>query len=339
MASSFRYQQRSNDDWERRASQQGGNFQSYVSDEFRLYAIKKGENCIRILPPTWEGAKHYGMDVWTHFSVGPDKATVLCPSKMAEQPCPVCEARAQAEKRGDEDAAKEMRPNRRVLVWVIDRKDEDKGPLVWGMPWTLDRDISKVCRDRMTGKFYFVDDPAEGFDVYFDRDGDGIGTKYTGVQLARRATSVDEDWLTFIQAHPLPDVLLVRDYNEIKKLFDGVQPHDDGDGSEPRPVERARSNGASDRPTPAPSERPARPQLNRKTPEQADDGTPPFDVASDKPSDEPPSEDQDAPREPRPAPKAPAEREPVPANTAAAAASQTASKAASLRERFARKST
>jgi hypothetical protein len=332
MASSFRYQARSDEDWERRASQQGGNFQGYVSDEFRLYTVKKGENAIRILPPTWDGAKHYGMDIYTHFSVGPDKATVLCPFKMAEQKCPVCEARALAEKRGDEEMVKDLRPSKRVLVWVIDRKDEDKGPLVWGMPWTLDRDITKVSRDRMTGKFYFVDHPEEGFDIYFDKDGEGIGTKYTGVVLARRATTVDEDWIKFVQNHPLPDTLLVRDYDEIKDLFDGgkaAAPEADA----PRPIERARqaANGAgrpaSERPTPT-----GRPTLTRAAKPAADEL--PFDTtAGDPPSDEPPPEEEEADAPRRPAPTAPA-REPAPV-----AASATGSKAASLRERFTRKST
>jgi hypothetical protein len=330
----FRYQARSDEDWERRASQQGGGFQGYISDEYRLYMVKKGENAVRILPPTWDGAKHYGMDVYTHFGVGPDKATVLCPLKMAEQPCPVCEARMLAEKRGDEDLVKELRASKRVLVWVIDRKDEDKGPVVWGMPWTLDRDITKVSRDRTTGKFYFVDHHEEGFDVYFDKDGEGIATKYTGVQLARRATSVDPNWLEYVQAHPLPETLLVRDYDEIKQLFEGGRAAEPP-AEEPRPITRAATNGAE---RPAPSERPSRPVLNRPplnvrpaTEEPALPLDPPFDV---KPSGEPPPEEADAPAPRRPAPPAPAEREPVPA-----AASQTASKAASLRERFARKST
>jgi len=362
MPSKFHYQARSNEDWEKRASQQGGGFQGYILDDFRLYTLKKGENAIRILPPTWDGAKHYGMDVYTHFGIGPDKATVLCPLKMAEQKCPICEARALAEKRGDEDMVKDLRPSKRVLVWLIDRKDEDKGPVVWGMPWTVDRDISKVSRDRGTGKYYFVDHPEEGFDIYFDREGEGIGTKYTGVQLARRATSVDEEWLEYIQAHPLPETLLIRDYEEILELFEGAAGGPAEPEASPRPIERARqaaakANGSerqrSERPDPEPAPRSSRPQLepNRKGvrrnarfgPVAVDDAEgettdaeyteegPPFDTeatAGDPPPpDEPPEEqEEEAPR--RPTPKTPA-REPAPA-------AAQASKAASLRERFAR---
>jgi len=337
----FTYQPRTDEDWEKRTSQQGGGFQGYISDEYRTYSLKKGDNAVRILPPTWEGARHYGMDIHVHFSVGPDKASVLCPYRMAEQPCPLCEIRARAEKQGDEDLAKELRPSKRVLVWVIDRKDEDKGPVVWGMPWTLDRDISKVSRDRTTGKFYFVDHPDEGFDIYFDREGEGIGTKYTGVQLARRATSVDEHWIEYVQEHPLPETLLVRDYNEIKELYEGTRATETKEEPPPRPIQRA-SNGAA-APEPA-ADKPTRPTLNRHSepgPAGVRAGSRFESVAQEpnaqepKPDEEPPPDEPpfeaDAPRKPTPA--APA-REPVPA---AVAASPAASKAASLRDRFARK--
>jgi len=320
----FQYKPRSDEDWEKRASQQGGGFQGYILDDFRLYQLKKGENAIRILPPTWDGATHYGFDVHTHFGVGPDKATVLCPYRMVNERCPICEARSLAEKRGDDDLSKELRPSRRVLVWVIDRKDEDKGPVVWGMPWTLDRDITKVSRDRTTGKFYHIDSPEEGFDVYFDRDGEGIGTKYTGVVLARRPTSVEPEWIEYVTAHSLPDTLLVRDYEEIQALFEGSKP---APKAEPRPLMREATNSTNGatRPTPSErptaSERPARPQLNR----MRSDAELPFD--GDPPGGEPPPEEEEVEQD-RPRPTAPAEREPAPV-------SATASKAASLRERFA----
>src|SRR5262252_5235804 len=343
----FKYQPRSEEDWEKRANQRGGGFQSYISDDYRTYTLKKGENAIRILPPTWDGARHYGLDVFVHFGVGPDKASVVCPYRTAEPPCPICEARARAARQNDEELVKELRSTQRVLVWLIDRKDEDKGPVLWGMPWTLDKEISKVSKDRTTGKFYSVDNPEEGYDIYFDRDGEGMLTKYTGVQLARRATSVDQDHVDYVAEHPLPETLLVRDYEEIKALFEGASPPAEEEAPAPRPL--ARGNGAdhvSDRPPPA--ERPTRgnrPQLEpnrrgtrlgprfssitREPGESTATGDPP-------PGDEPPppeEEDADAPR--RPAPTAPA-REPAPAQ-AAPPPSGTASKAASLRERFARK--
>jgi len=339
----FKYQPRSEEDWEKRANQRGGGFQGYILDDYRMYTLKKGENAIRLLPPTWEGGRHYGYDIHVHFSIGPDKASVLCPYRMAEMPCPICEARARAEKQGDEDGAKELRPSQRVLVWLIDRKDEDKGPVLWGMPWTVDREITKVSRDRMTNKFYEIDNPEAGYDVYFDREGEGMLTKYTGVQLARRATSIEQDWMDYVVAHPLPDTLLVRDYDEIKALYEGSLPAEEKETPPPRPLARG-ANGA-DRPD---DDRPrgTRPRLepgrkgatglgprfgsiSRDTAEPQNDL--PTRAGDEPPPEEPPPEEEEADAPRRPAPPAPA-REPAPAQ-----ASGTASKAASLRERFARK--
>jgi hypothetical protein len=117
---------------------------------------------------------------------------------------------------------------------------------------------------------------------------------------------------------------LVRDYEEIQALFEGSKP---APKAEPRPLMREATNSTNGatRPTPserpAASERPARPQLNRAR----SDAELPFD--GDPPGGEPPPEEEEVEQD-RPRPTAPAEREPAPV-------SATASKAASLRERFA----
>lgn len=217
----FQYHRRDNKDWDKRASQQGGEFESYVKDEYKTYAVKTGNNWVRILPPTDRDAQHYGEDVWIHYNVGPDKATVLCPAKMANQKCPLCEARAQFERRGDDESAKELKPNRRVLAWILDRQKEDEGPLLWPMSWTVDRDICKIAQDPVTREVFPIDDPDEGHDVYFDKAGEKILTKYSGFQLAKRKSSVKDTHLDYIMKHPILDTLLVRDYNELKALYEG----------------------------------------------------------------------------------------------------------------------
>ncbi len=111
-----------------------------------------------------------------------------------------------------------MKPTRRVLAWIIDRKDEKK-TLLWPMAWTVDRDISKVARDRQTGELYQLDHPEAGYDVSFDVEGEAATRKYTGIQLARRPSSVSEQFLDFIVSHPLPDCLIWRSYAEMLELL------------------------------------------------------------------------------------------------------------------------
>jgi hypothetical protein len=302
----FQYRRRTQEVAENRANQQGGGIEGFVKDEYRLFGVKNGDNAIRILPrDASEEAEHFGEDVWVHYSIGPDRASVLCPTRMANEPCPVCEERARVERRGgDDEAIRELRPHRRVLVWLIDRKNEDQGPVLWGMPWTVDRDISKACRDRETGQFYFPEDPEQGYDIYFDRSGNPPKIDYGPFQLSRKPNSVPAPVLDFVSTHPLLETLRVRDYAEIKRLFNGGVAND-------QRLETA-----------AP---PSPPQQEAAGPQR-----PPLRRDRDEPDEAPP-----LPKAPPPPPPTPARvPEPVAAQPAVAAISG-AERAAALRARFA----
>jgi hypothetical protein len=221
----FVYKPREEANWAKRANQSGNTYIGIIKDQFNTYGARKDENSIRIAPPTWDGATHHGYDVWVHYDASPEGGTVLCLNKMMRMACPICEFQLQAEAQGRDDAS-EFKPKRRVLVWVIDRKEEDKNenPMVWSMPWTLDRDISKICKDRESGEIYHIDHPTLGYDVYFDKTGEGETTKYSAPQLARRQSVIEDHYLDIIVNNPLPTVLLYRDYDEMKHLFEGNVP-------------------------------------------------------------------------------------------------------------------
>lgn len=234
MSPNFTYRPRSSADWEKRERQSSSRFASFALDDFQTYSPKKGDNYIRVLPPTWDDPHHYGYDLWVHYQVGPDGGTVICPNKMKMQPCPICQAQMKFEAAGREDA-NDYKATRRVLVWLINRAEEQNqekaGPFLWAMPWTLDRDISKLCRDRMSGELYQIDHPTDGFDITFEREGEPPIVKYIGIQLARRASSVDAKYLDYVSQHPIPTTLLWRSYDEIQALFEGQYPVDTKQGS------------------------------------------------------------------------------------------------------------
>lgn len=244
----FEYKRRDASTIKKRAEQRGGGeFEKFILDEFTTYAVRKGSNSIRILPPTWDDPDHYGLDIFVHYGIGPQKVAVLCPiSNKKGSRCPVCEARARAERQGDEELKNQLRVTKRVMYWIEDREKERKdGAQVYAAPWTLDRDISKVSVDKRTGEHYMIDDPESGFDVYFDKEGEMQLTKYSGVQLARTPSSVDEKLLEYISRHPLPGVLKFRSYDEIKAIFEGDE---DSDATPPprRPSPRPSETEAFD---------------------------------------------------------------------------------------------
>ena len=223
----FNYRKRDPAVIEQRAAN-NGDFISFIANEYAVFSPKKGENWVRILPPTWDDAKHYGEDVYVHYGVGPERASVLCNAKMPwHTACPVCEAAARALKAGDEELSKELGATKRVLVWVIDRNEPGKGALLWSMPSSVDAEICKISKDRETGEMYAIDDPYAGYDVYFSKDGEGMKTKYTGFSLARRGSSVKDEIIDYIVNNPLQGALVARDYNEVQDIFEGPAPPPD----------------------------------------------------------------------------------------------------------------
>ena len=223
---SFKYQERTAEDMEQRQKSFSGR-DSYFSKNMKFFVTKGGGNKIRIMPPTWEGAKHYGHDIYVHYGIGPDNVGYLCLDRMSGEPCPLCEARAEADHTGDEDLAKALRATRRVAVYVIDRSAPGEGPKVWAMPQTVDKEICAQAWDKETGEVYALDHPDEGYDISFDVEGQGQTKKYVGIRLARRSSPLSDDdkqamaWLQHVTDFPIPNELVLHEYDEMKQAFEG----------------------------------------------------------------------------------------------------------------------
>lgn len=220
--SRFEYRQRDASSARKRAESSGKDYDRYLEDVVDGFQVSDGDNVVRILPPTWSDADHYGHDIYVHYEIGPDKGTYLCLQKMKGEPCPICEERKRAAAEGDEDYAKKLEPKKRVLVYVIDRNKEKEGLKVWAMPWTLDRDIVKVSVDKRSGEVMSIDHPDDGYDVMFERQGKGPRTEYVGVSIDRRSSPLDNDKaLDIAQEHPLPSLLKFYPYEHIASVFGG----------------------------------------------------------------------------------------------------------------------
>ena len=220
--SKFKYKRRDSSTVKNRGEGNSSNRDYFLKEGTDLYGPKDGDNTIRFLPPTWEDADHYGLDIFVHYRIGSDNNSYLCPQRMKKEPCPICEEKEEAVKDGDEEYAKSLTPTKRVLVALIDRDREDEGVLYWAMPWTLDRDICKLSLDKRTGEAFYIDDPEEGYDVDFERIKDGPMYKYSAPQVARRSSPLGKDeWLETAVENPLPKLLVYHDYDRMKKMFGG----------------------------------------------------------------------------------------------------------------------
>lgn len=250
------FKRRTFEDTKKRSEQWGNLRDSYLKDHVPMWKPSDGENVIRILPPTWEDANHYGLDIFVHYGVGPDNSAFLDLKRMKGEPDPITEACDAAIADGDEEYAKELRSTKRVLVYLIDRDKPKDGIQMYAMPWTMDKDLATQSIDPRTHEFLYIDDPDEGYDVYISREGSGQRTKYT-VRIARNPSAIDltDDMIDLLEQNPLPECLVFHDYDHIAATFSGKKarkPEQDEEEQEAKPARKPLGQKATHKPEPEP---------------------------------------------------------------------------------------
>lgn len=225
----FRYQPQSKETLSERANMRGGNFDSIVKQEYKTYKVKDGKNVIRIMPCTWQEGGYYGLDIFVNYNVGADNQSYLSLAKMKNAKDPLAEARVIAERDGDDELAKQLRPTQRILMWVIDRNAPDDGPQLWAAPFTVAKAFVNLARDEDTGRILYIDDPEEGNDVRFYKEGSQLTTKYDaskmkllGASPLSDDASEQQEWLDYISENQVPDCLQFYDYKHIASVFNGA---------------------------------------------------------------------------------------------------------------------
>jgi len=220
---------RSPDSVRKRAQQSGSNRDSFISDKYKTFRPADGQNHIRILPPSWEDAEHFAYDAFVNYGIGSDESAFLSLSAMLGEDDPIAEERQRAEKEGDVEYADTLKPVKRPLCFIIDKsaKKREQTPLIWPMPWTFDRDIAVLMTDKRSGEVLPIDDLEEGYDIFFEKTGKGLKTRYQGLEIDRESSpAVDDDDKMeeieeFLLENPLPECLVFHDYDHIAKVFSG----------------------------------------------------------------------------------------------------------------------
>lgn len=235
----FKYQERSAEATKERAAQSGGLYDSFIDTKFKLFKPKEGFNELRIMPPTWKDAKHYGFDIWLHRDIGPDHSTYACADKMLGKPCACCDARREEEtQRGDPDDIDALKPQRVVAMWIIDRNNEGDGPQIWTPSWGMDKDFTMLAIDKRHGSVLRIDHPSEGYDIEFTRTGTQLKTKYEGKAIARKPSyladdeKTEEKWLQYITDNPLPECVRYFSYEHVEQTYGGKARRKDPDTGE-----------------------------------------------------------------------------------------------------------
>lgn len=204
-------------------SRYANKFDRLLKEEYEVFKPKEGVNKVRLLPGDED---YWGVKVVSH-RLGERGFPYACPAKMKGEKCPVCEEYQKARKDGDDEYAKALAPSERLLVWMIDREHESDGPKLWDMPRTLEIEMNSNALDEDTNEILPLDDPLEGYDFRFSRQGKDVTTKYSGFVVSRNESllSPDEDtlvrWLDFVQDNKLQDTINVYDYAHLKAMLNG----------------------------------------------------------------------------------------------------------------------
>ena len=237
----FDYQPPTYEEASKLTERRGSRFDGYIKDDGpRFFKPKPGDNFIRILPNTWEGSKHYALPIRIHRGIGPDNQTYLCLKENDSAPeknCPICEERYSG-KLPQKDADM-LRPQTVSLVYLIDRANEDQGPMIWAMSNKSDTEILAQSIEKRQQRYLPIAHPIDGYDIEFIRDGEGINTRYRGFKVARTTSPVHdngdklEEWLNYIEEKPLPDILQFYPAERIKSMFHGKAPEAEADEVRP----------------------------------------------------------------------------------------------------------
>ncbi len=258
----FDYNPPSFDETVERAERKGSLFDLLFKD-VKIYRAKQGANLLRILPPGWPKARHFGLYVKIHRDVGPDNRAYLCTRENESSPykqCPVCEALYKLGPKATQEDRKLLRSVDNVVYYVIDRDNEKDGVQVWMTSPATDSEIAAQMVNRRTKSVLNIVEPENGYDIEFTRTGTTRNnTRYRGYQIMRESSPLSDsdkwfdEWLDTVFDKPLPSILNFYSPEHIEKVFYGkakeevteergrVRDHvEDDEVEESRPLQRRR---------------------------------------------------------------------------------------------------
>jgi len=228
----FDYTPPSYEDMQERADRKGSLFDNLFKD-VKIYAAKQGANALRILPPTFKNnpKRHFGLEIFIHYGVGPQDQRYLCLKENASSPydrCPVCEALYELGSRASKEDKYQLLPKRSYIYYVIDRDAEKDGIYVYMASGSTDSEIASQCINHRTKSLVNIVDPDDGYDIEFTRQGTGRNnTRYRGFKVSRDPSPLSDntrrvdDWLDEISERPLDTILNFYTPERIEEVFYG----------------------------------------------------------------------------------------------------------------------
>lgn len=196
-----------------------------------------------------KGELHYERTYYVHRKIGVDETSFVCLSKTCGEPCPICEFRAKLSKDpdADEDLIKDLAPKQRQLFNVINTKDKNKGVQVWDISFhlfgkRLDTEINNSDEDDNYENFAEL---KGGFTLKcaVEEQNRGGYQFYEVVSIGFKSRSDDYDEDILQETTCLDDILIVKDYDELKEIFLQTTDGDNDDDKKSKKSKKSKKFG------------------------------------------------------------------------------------------------
>lgn len=204
-----------------------------------------GENVIAIIPPE-DLEIFYNREVGVHQKIGVDGATVLCPERTFDTPCPICEEYRKISARDvDDEQLDTLYVSRRYLYFIVDvssKAAESKGIRWFNSPASIHDGILAKSKNRATGEPIDVSDPDKGKDVVFEKIKKGGNTSYMVTEFEDRYP-IPKEWLDI---PTFDEVLTKRTYDELYTMLHGVSSEEKSADETPRRSRRTKEEASEE---------------------------------------------------------------------------------------------
>jgi hypothetical protein len=168
--------------------------------------LEVGKNLLRFLPPA-VGVPSPFVIASMHFVSTPGETQTFsfpCPKRTKKQRCPLCEKADSYHHSGnpqDQELAKDLWPRKRIFAYVINRLDEEAGPILFGFGVQIHEQLTDLRKNKEIGDMDFCD-PINGYDIVIER----VGTKRTDTEYKVRPR-MEKGAVKFSKLHDDPEVM------------------------------------------------------------------------------------------------------------------------------------
>lgn len=182
---------------------------------------------IRFMPIYNE--RYFAKEVPFHFEIAGIKAFAICPTYF-KLPCAACDRRKKLLAEEKKELAQNYKTSFYHLAYVIDRKNEDKGPLVWPISNKAIQTIRACFTHPKTGALLVVDDVDEGYDIFFKKAKAAEGEKFAQVGAVQRDTDCSPlhsnpekalEWMKYVKDNGLTTLLIQTTSDQIREMVEG----------------------------------------------------------------------------------------------------------------------